>query len=331
MALRIVVYGECNSRGGVTQSTKEILRIGRELCKDSGSELIAAMLGSDLRNAAQDAICHGADKVYIVEQSILSNFQPELYLHAIEEINAEIKPDILLVANNPSGVDVATRLAFRLGSSITTDCIGLSIDPQTKLLIQTKPIYGGNVIARYCSKFKPQIATVREKTFPAAERDDSRSGEVVDFTLKKEIVEPRVKYVKRVSEEYQGKRLEEAEMVVCGGRGMGTEADFNQLSELAEILGGVLAGSRPTVEKGWIHSRFQVGLTGVKISPKLYIGIGVSGAIQHMAGMLGSEIIVAINKDPEATIFKEAHIGVVGDFKEVLPAFKEKVKELRVK
>ena len=327
MATKILIYGETDKEN-LTTSTKEILGIGKKLADTLAGEVVGVFIGEQVKENAQEAISFGVDKVVLVENSELRDYQPELYLAVMEKLCKEIEPDILLMSHNFIGAELAPRLACRLKGGLTTDCVDLAIDQETKQLLRTKPIYGGNITAVYCSAVKPQIATIRDKVFPALEKDDSRKGEIISFVPDISFSIPKIKYIKKVTEDFQGKKLEESEVIVCGGRGMGSQEAFAELDQLAKILNGALGGTRPTVEKGWIHSRLQIGLTGVKVSPKLYLAIGVSGSIQHIAGVIGSKIIVAINKDPEANIFNEAHYGVVGDYKEILPAFKEKIREL---
>jgi electron transfer flavoprotein alpha subunit len=322
---KIVIYGE-STKNGMTSATKELLTAGSSLCKNLAAQLIAVFINTT-GEAATAAIYHGADEVYTIDDPRIGEYQPELYLAAMKEFCVRIDPDTLLFAHTYPAADLAPRLAFRLGTSLTTDCIELSIDPETGLLLRTKPIYGGNIVATYSSHARPQMATVREKVFTSVEGPAARKGEILSFILQSDLPTPRVKSLQKVVEEYTGKKLEGAEIVVSGGRGMGSEKGFEELAQLAELLDGTLGGSRPAVEKGWIHSRFQVGLTGVRISPKLYIAVGISGSIQHIAGVVGAKTIVAINKDSEANIFKEAHYGVVGDYKQIMPGLMERLKK----
>jgi electron transfer flavoprotein alpha subunit len=211
---------------------------------------------------------------------------------------------------------------------VTMDCVDLEIDPESKRLLQTKPVYGGNALAVYTSDNDPQMVTIRTKAMTPLEPDTSRQGEIVtiDAGLDPSVI--RTKILDRVVEEVAGIKIEDAEIVVAGGRGMGGPEGFTQLEELAKILKGAVGASRPPCDNGWLPDTAQVGLTGKIIAPGLYIAIAISGSSQHMSGCSGSKTIVAINKDPEANIFRHARFGVVGDWKKVLPAFTEKVKEL---
>jgi electron transfer flavoprotein alpha subunit len=273
----------------------------------------------------------GADKVLLAEDAAFKGYVPELWVTALETICRELEPETILISQSNIGADLGPRIAFRLGTCLTADCLDLSVDPETKSLLCTKPIYGGNVIAVYTSKYRPHVATIREKAFLPAERDGRREGEIVSYVFDRHVIVKRIEFIEKIKDEIPGLKLEEADVIICGGRGVGNpeECDgFEQLDELAKILGGAVAGSRPVCEKGWVHPRLQVGLTGKKVTPRLYIAVGVSGASQHLAGMLGSKSIVAINNDPKANIFKEAHFGAIGDYKEILPGFRNKVMEL---
>jgi len=233
------------------------------------------------------------------------------------------------MGQNAMGRDLAPRLAFRLGTGLTTDCLELRIDPDTKLMVQTKPVYGGNALAEVvCEQTRPQMATVRPKCMEPLQRDDSRKGDVVAFDAGLDASMIKVKWLNKVKEEVEGVKLEDAEVVVVGGRGMGGPEAFAQLHELAKMLGGAVGATRPPCDSGWVPTTSQVGLTGKLVTPTLYIGVALSGASQHLAGCSGSKNMIAINKDPDANIFKVCQYGVVGDYRKVLPPFIQKVKEL---
>jgi len=226
------------------------------------------------------------------------------------------------------GRDLAPRLAFRLNTAVSMDCIELAIDPDSKLMLQTKPVYGGNALATFTCESYPQIATVRAKTMSPLERNASRQGEVIATKTALDPSAIRTKVLEKVPEEITGIKLEDAEVVVTGGRGIGGSDGFKQLEELAELLNGAVGATRPPCDNSWVPDGWQVGLTGKIVSPDLYIAVAVSGASQHVSGCSGSKNIVAINKDPDANIFKVAHFGIVGDWKKVIPVFTNKVKEL---
>jgi electron transfer flavoprotein alpha subunit len=247
----------------------------------------------------------------------------------MEKLCHEAKPNILLMGQTAMGRDLAPRLAFRLGTGATLDCLDLKIDPPTKLMVQTKPVYGGNALAEVvCEKYRPQMATVRPKSMEPLPRNDSRKGEIVHFDAKLDASKMRVKFLERVKEKVEGVKLEDASVIVCGGRGMGGPDNFAPLRELANLLGAAVGATRPPCDNGWVPATLQIGLTGKIVSPNLYIAVAVSGASQHLSGCSGAKNIVAINKDGEANIFKVARYGVVGDFKKILPPFTNKVKEL---
>ncbi len=324
----VMIVGECVDCAPVA-ITHELLGIGRKLADSLGEPLSAVLLADKVGDAAKDAIAFGADKVYVVESPLLKDYVTDSYVDAIEKLCHEVKPNIVLVGQTPMGRDLAPRLAFRLGTGVTLDCLDLKIDPQTKLMVQTKPVYGGNALAEIvCEKTRPQMATVRPKTMEALARNDSRKGEIIHFDPKLDASKIRAKFVERVKEKVEGVKLEDANVVVCGGRGIGGPENFAMLKELAKILGAALGASRPPCDNGWVPATLQIGLTGKIVSPTLYIAVAVSGASQHLSGCSGAKNIIAINKDAEANIFKVARYGVVGDYKKILPPFTNKVKEL---
>ena len=324
----VLVCGECVD-GNLAAMTLELLGIGRKLADDLGEELAAVLMGEKISELAEEAIRFGADKVYIVESPLLKDYVTESYVAVMEKLCQEATPSILLMGQNSMGRDLAPRLAFRLGTGLTTDCLELRIDPDTKLMVQTKPVYGGNALAEVvCEQTRPQMATVRPKCMEPLQRDDSRKGEVVAFDAGLDASMIKVKWLEKVKEEVEGVKLEDAEVVVVGGRGMGSPEAFDQLHELAKLLGGAVGATRPPCDSGWVPASAQVGLTGKMVAPTLYIGVALSGTSQHLAGCSGSKNMITINKDPDANIFKVCQYGVVGDYRKVLPPFVEKVKEL---
>jgi len=226
------------------------------------------------------------------------------------------------------GRDLAPRLAFRLGTAATLDCIELSLDSGSKRLLQTKPVYGGNAQAIYTSDANPQIATVRAKVMPPAERNDAKQGEVVRIEAGLDPAAIRTKVLEKVPQTVEGIRLEDAAVVVSGGRGIGSAEGFKQLEELAKILKGAVGATRPACDNGWASDVLQVGLTGKVVTPDLYIAVALSGSSQHMSGCSGAKSIIAVNKDPKANIIKYSRFAVIGDWKKIIPAFTSKVKEL---
>ena len=323
----VLIYAEIGE-GKLKAVSTELLGCGRKLADDLGQELGAVLVGSGLSSLAREAIAFGADKVYVVDDPLLKDYQTDSYVSVMAKVVKQVMPQILILGQTSIGRDLAPRLAFRLGTAATTDCIELAIAPDSKLMLQTKPVYGGNAQAVFTCQSYPQIATVRVKAMSPLERDDSRQGEVITIEAGLEPSAIRTRVVEKVREEVEGIKLEEAEVIVSGGRGIGDADGFKQLEELAKILKGAVGASRPPCDNGWVADSLQVGLTGKIVAPDLYIAVGISGASQHISGCSGAKNIVAINKDPEANIFRQAHFGVVGDWKKVLPAFTEKVKEL---
>jgi electron transfer flavoprotein alpha subunit len=323
----VMIYGEV-TEGKLSSTATELLGCGQGLANELGQELSAVIVGSDVGNIAQEAIAAGADKVYVVDDPLLKDYSTDSYVSVMEKVVKEVMPQIILMGQTNTGRDLAPRLAFRLGTAPTMDCIALSIDPDTKRLLQTKPVYGGNAQAIYTTDLDPQIATVRSKAMAALAPDTSRKGEIVKIEAGLDASAIKSKVLEKVKEEVEGIKLEDAEVVVSGGRGMGSTEAFEELTELAKLLKGAVGASRPACDSGWMPDTAQVGLTGKIVSPDLYIAVGISGSSQHLAGCSGAKTIVAINKDSEANIFKEAQFGVVGDWKKVVPALTEKVKEL---
>jgi electron transfer flavoprotein alpha subunit len=310
--------------------TIELLGIGRKLANELGEDLSVLLMGSKTSGLGQDAIAYGADKVYAVEDSLLDNYNSDAYTLVTANLCRKVLPSIMLLGHTDVGCDLAPRLNGRLGGGLAMDCLALSIDPATKFLISTRPVYGGNAHAAMVTKSaRPQMATLRPKTVPPAERNDGRQGQVIIVEDKIDPSVVKVKVVERIKEEVEGVKLEEAEVVVSGGRGIGSAQNFTMVRELARVLGGAVGATRPVCDEGWTPAALQVGQSGKVVSPKLYIAVGISGAMAHITGCLGSKYIVAINKDKDANIFNVAHFGIVADYKEVLPALTAKIKELK--
>jgi len=324
----ILVCGELTG-GKLASITTELLGCGRKLADDLKEDLSCLLASDAVGGASKEAIAFGADKVYAVEHPALKEYQADSYMQAVEKLVKEISPRAILIGQTSMGRDLAPRLAFRLGTSLTTDCLDLSIDPGTKLLTQTRPVYGGNAQAIFTSELMPQMVTVRTKAMSPLERDDSRKGEVLPTKIDIDTSKVRTKILKTVKEEAVGIKLEDAPVIVCGGRGVGGPEPFKTtLKELADLLHGAVGASRPPADNGWVTEAAHIGLTGKIVAPDIYIAIAVSGASQHTAGCSGSKHIIAINKDPEANIFREAEFGVVGKYEEVVPALTNKLKEL---
>jgi electron transfer flavoprotein alpha subunit len=323
----VLIFAELTD-GKLSGIAQELLGVGRKLADALGEGLSAVVAGSGVGGAAQQAIVFGADKVYVVDDALLKDYLTDSYVAVMQKVVEQAKPQILLMGHTNIGRDLAPKLAFKLGTGLATDCVELSIDPNTKKLLQTRPVYGGNARATFTTEGYPQIATARAKAFSALEKNDSRKGEVVPVQAGLSPSVVRTKLLNRVKEEAAGIRLEDARIIVCGGRGLGGPDNFKLLEVLAKLLGGAVGASRPPCDNNWVPTTLQIGLTGKIVTPEVYFAVGISGASQHMAGCSGAKHIIAINKDPEANIFREAEFGVVGDLKAVVPALTEKVKEL---
>jgi len=324
----VLVCGEI-TEGKIAPITIELLGVGRKLANELGEGLSTLLMGSKAGGLGQEAIAYGADNVYIAEDSLLDQYNSDAYTQVTADLCRKTLPSIMLLGHTDIGGDLAPRLNGRLGGGLAMDCLALSIDPVTKLLVSTRPVFGGNAHATMVSKAaRPQMATLRLKIVPPAERNDTRQGKVIPVEGKIDPSALKVKVVDRIKEEVEGMKLEDAEVVVSGGRGMGSAQNFEMLRELARVLGGAVGATRPACDEGWAPARLQVGQSGKVVSPKLYVAVALSGAMSHIAGCLGSKYIVAINKDKEANIFSVAHFGIVADYKEVLPALTAKLKEL---
>lgn len=321
----VLIYGEV-ADGKLSSNTAELLGCGSKLANDLGQQLTALLVGSDIARFAQEAITLGADKVYVIEDPLLKDYRTDAYVSVMEKISQLLMPRILLLGQTSAGRDLAPKLAFRLGTAATLDCVALAVDPESKRLLQTKPVYGGNALTTVTCNSFPQIATIRPKAMSSPEADTSRKGDVIALEADLDPSAIRTKVLEKV--EAEGIRLEDVDVVIAGGRGVGSREGFEQLEDLAKILKGAVGATRPPCDNGWMPVEAQIGLTGKIVAPGLYIAVALSGATQHISGCSGSKVIVAINKDPDANIFREAHFGVVGDWKKVLPAFTGKVKEL---
>ena len=323
----VMIYGETLD-GKLSAISAELLGCGRNLADNLGQELSMIIIGSGVAGLAEEAIAFGADKVLVVDDPLLVDYQTDMYVSVMEKTVQDVMPRVILMGQTAIGRDFAPRLAFRLGTIATLDCIALDIDPDTKRLMPTKPVYGGNALAVFAYETDPQVATVRAKIMSPLTKDTTRKGEIISITANLNTSDVKAKLLRKVKEEVTGIKLEEAQIIISGGRGIGGAEEFKELEELATFLKGGVGCSRPVCDNGWLADTHQVGLTGKIVSPDLYLAVAVSGSSQHLAGCSGAKIIVAINKDPEANIFKVAHYGLVGDWKKVLPAFTEKVKEL---
>ena len=305
----------------------ELLNPGRAMADKLGEELVAVVIGEGVEQAAKDAIAYGADRVLLVEGAEYKNYNTDAATFAMAELIRKYEPSIVLYGATNNGRDVAPRVACTLKTGLTADCTGLDIDEETRLLMSTRPTFGGNLMATIaCPDHRPQMSTVRPGVFKKAAYDEGRTGEIVREEVHIDPKNIRVELVERIREVAEAVNLEEADVIVSGGRGLKVPENFALIRELAEVLGGVVGASRAAVDAGWIPHAHQVGQTGRTVAPKLYVAVGISGAIQHLAGMSGSDTIVAINRDPDAPIFGVADYGIVGDLFEVVPALIQEIR-----
>lgn len=322
------VFAE-QKRGKVEPVAFELLGKGRELANLLNRKLVAVLLGHNIEGETEHLIHKGADIVIFVDEPELENYLPDPYSKVLAELSREYKPEIILSGSTTIGRSLFGRLAVNLSTGLTADCTELGIDPEDNKLIQTRPAFGGNVMATIITpNSRPQMATVRHKVMKELPDDPSRKGEIVRKSLSKDLLSSRSEFIEFIEDLSQQVKLTEADIIVAGGVGLGCSDNFNLVHSLAEILRGAVGASRPVVDEGWIPFSHQVGQTGKTVSPKLYIAIGISGSIQHLAGMQSSEVIVAINKDPDAPIFKVCDYGIVGDLFEVVPQLTKKLKEV---
>ena len=307
----------------------ELISKGRELADTLGEDLVAVLIGHEVEKLANSLIHQGADKVLVVDDKIFADYTTDAYTIAVTSLIAPRKPNIMLFGATTNGRDLAPRVAARLGLGLTADCTGLEIDEE-KQLVQTRPAFGGNIMAEILSPYKrPQMSTVRPNVFKPAEPDTSRTGQVEKVEISISPVQVRTKVLEKVSEGVEGmKSVEEAEVIVCSGRGIKDPANLDLPKQLAELLDAAVGGSRPIVDLGWLPPSQQVGQSGRTVCPKLYFALGISGAIQHLAGMSSSDVIVAINKDAEAPIFEIADFGIVGDLFTVVPEIVAELKRV---
>ena len=324
----ILVYIERRRDGTVAPVSGELLGKGRELANKLGVGLAAAVFGPGAADLPAELFTMGADEVYVVEHDLLKDFRPRPYAKALTQLAREVKPAVILAGATTQGRDLAAAAATYLKTGLTADCIGLEID-DAGLLKQTRVSCGGRVMSDWVTpEARPQFATVRPKVMKALEPDPSRAGETtrfnVDLTPGDDVGE-----VLSFLEAREAVNLGEADIIVSGGRGLGNPEGFALVKELAACLGAAVGASRAAVDAGWIEYSHQVGQTGRTVSPKLYVACGISGAVQHLAGMGTAEVIVAVNKDEEAPIFKVATYGIVGDLYEVVPALIEEIKNRR--
>ncbi|TFG32412.1 electron transfer flavoprotein subunit alpha [Candidatus Thorarchaeota archaeon] len=322
------VFCETN-QGRLRSVALELATEGRALADALGEKLVAVIIGHEIEHHADTLIHQGADKVIIVDDKMFADYTTDAYTIAMTSLIAPRKPSIVLFGATGNGRDLAPRVAARMGVGCTADCTGLEIDDERQL-VQTRPAFGGNVIAEIITPARrPQISTVRPNVFKPSEPDTSRTGEVEKVDIKISPVQVRTRVLEKVSEVVEGmKSVEEADIIVCSGRGIKDPANLALPKQLADLLDAAVGGSRPIVDLGWLPPTQQVGQSGRTVCPKLYFALGISGQIQHLAGMSSSDLIVAINKDPEAPIFSSSDFGIVGDIFTILPELISEIKKV---
>ena len=314
--------------GKLAGVTKEALAIGAKLAHGGvGGKVSALAIGTGTDAIAKELIAHGASDVYTFENADLAKYQPDAYIQVAEKAIATVHPKVVLMGQTDSGRDLLPKLGLKHHGSVTPDCVELGFADGK--LTSAKPVYGGNARSIFASGAAMHFAAIRAKAFEAAPRNDGHQGAVHKLDVHLDQAKVKVKVTEVKKQESTGIRLEDAAVVVSGGRGLGGPEPFKKLEELAKILGGAVGASRAVCDAGWLPATFQVGLTGKTVTPDLYIAVAISGASQHMAGCSGAKTIIAINKDKDSNIFKESRYGVVGDWNEVLPSFIEMCRELR--
>jgi electron transfer flavoprotein alpha subunit len=313
-------------RGILKNVVFELLSKGRELADTLKTELAAACLGHEVKDV-QNLIAYGADKVYLLDSPDLADNQEDYLTHEMVRLIREHQPEIVLAGATALGRSFIPRVAAILNTGLTADCTGLDIDTEKRLLRQTRPTFGGNIMATIiCPDKRPQMSTVRPRVFKKKAPDPARQGQIINVDFKKEGITAKTKLLNFIEDVTETVKLEDADIIVSGGRGLGKAENFKLIAELADTLGAALGSSRAAVDEGWIPYSHQVGQTGKTVCPRLYIACGISGAIQHLAGMQTSDCIVAINDNPDAPIFQVAHYGIVGDLFQVVPMIIKKLK-----
>lgn len=316
--------------GEIRNVSHELLGEGRKLADAKGQKLAGVLIGDGVEALAKQVFASGADKVYLIEAPELKQYSTDGYTAVFTDLINTYKPSVILIGATNDGRDLGPRVACRVGTGLTADCTDLGIDEQTGLVAWTRPAFGGNIMATIlCPEHRPQMGTVRPKVFKRPEQDFARSGEIVRVASKVRSQDIRTELLDLVKVCTTSCNLEEAEVIVSGGRGMCKPENFCLIEELANVLGGVVGASRAVVDAGWKPHFHQVGQTGKTVGPKVYFACGISGAIQHVAGMSSSDVVIAINKDADAPIFKVADYGVVGDVMEILPALIEEFKKVK--
>ena len=326
MSENVLIF--CEQRDGVLQKVSlELIGKGRELADVLGQKVIAVILGEQIKALAQEVINYGADEAIYVDHPILADYMTEPYTKALTAIIKDTNPEIVLVGATSIGRDLAPRFAARIETGLTADCTSLDIDELTKNLLMTRPAFGGNIMATIiCPDHRPQAATVRAGVMIARPKEE-KTGVIREFSVELSEADRNITVLETVKSTKKTKDITEAKVLVSGGRGTGAPENFEILKELADVLGGEVSASRAAVDAGFISKDRQVGQTGKTVRPDLYLACGISGAVQHLAGMEDSELIVAINKDAAAPIFEVADVGIVGDLHKIVPKLVTELKK----
>ncbi|HWJ02200.1 MAG TPA: electron transfer flavoprotein subunit alpha/FixB family protein [Verrucomicrobiae bacterium] len=314
--------------GEVAPVSWELLGEGAKLAATVKAPLAGVLLGGGVEHLIPEVFAYGAQSVYVIDSPVLDKYRTEPYAKGIVDLVKHYKPEIFLFGATTLGRDLSGAVATELKTGLTADCTVLGIDQDTKLLQQTRPAFGGNIMATIlCRKHRPQMATVRPRVMAMPEKKPGASGEIIRETLNMPEEQVRTQVVNFIKGEGRSVFLDKAEIIVAVGKGLGNKKNLGMVEELAQVLGATLAASRQAVEAGWFTHEHQIGQTGVTVRPKVYIAVGISGAIQHLVGMETSDCIIAINNDPEAPIFKVANYGLVGDLFQLVPALTEEFRK----
>ncbi|MFW6238319.1 MAG: FAD-binding protein [Halanaerobiales bacterium] len=323
----IWVYGELED-GEPAPFVYELIGEGKKLATKLDEELCVVLPGHKVKDNAGKLIEYGVDKVYLTENKELADYNDEYYTALLTELIESYKPSIVLFGATTIGRSLGPRVAARIETGLTADCTGLDIDEETGNLLQKRPAFGGNIMATIiCRDNRPQMATVRPGVMEAAEKATDHEGKIIEHDFKVNSVKTKTRIIEAVEEIKDRVNIGEADIIVSGGRGVGSAENFEIIEQLADALGGAVGASRAAVDSGWISHDHQVGQTGTTVSPRMYIACGISGAVQHIVGMKNSDIIIAINKDPEAPIFNHATYGLVGDLFEIIPLLVEQLEK----
>ncbi len=323
----VVVVVELDREGQVLPVSSECLRTGRTLATMRGGTVSCLLMGTSLSSAAEELSRYPLDTVYVVDHHLLETYHPDVHVAAFLQVYEQLKPAAILMADSLVSIDFAPRIAVSLNAGLIMDCVGIELNEGEVVFI--KPVYSGNIMAAYTFANEPWIATMRPRVEEPLEKNDRAVARISHVSVELDRSMMSLELIRSIEEPDEGPKLAHADVVVAGGRGIGSPEGFTKLKELAAVLHAAVAASRPPCDLGWVHPKAQVGQTGEKVRPSVYIAVGISGTTQHLTGMASSKTIVAINKDPGANIFRVADYGAVGPYEEIVPAFKEALSEMR--